>query len=219
MDLSPDRIALALTWYVVLLFSLSFHEAAHAWTAHRMGDDTALDQGRVSLNPFVHVDPVGTVLMPMLQIFVGGIPFLGWAKPTPVQAGNFRQGSLARGQVLVAGAGPVSNMVLVVFFTVLLFLADQVGLPDPHRRTVFALLAIGVQLNVALAVFNLVPVPPLDGSWVASWGLPRQLGSAYDRIVEPLGPWLLLILLIPISRFIVHPITSFTANTIFNLVL
>jgi Zn-dependent protease len=189
------RLAEGLIYYAVLLFSLSFHESAHAWMASRMGDQTARDLGRVSLNPLVHIDPIGTVLMPLLQIFgPAGIPLLAWAKPTPIVAQNFRSGLFRRGQVLVAGAGPVSNFLLAAAFTlglvvVGLFLGPS-GIGDPAARIFEA----GVIVNVALGVFNLVPLPPLDGSWVASFGLPRALGEAYDRVVRPYGSWILLLL-------------------------
>jgi Zn-dependent protease len=189
-QLTPERIAWGLTYYVVLLFSLSVHESAHGWTASRMGDDTALRQGRVSLNPLVHIDPIGTLLIPLLQIFWGGVPLLGWAKPTPVGAHNFRQ--LARGHVLVAGAGPASNLVLALLFTGALFLGLRSG--GRESEPFMAILTTGVQMNVVLALFNLIPLPPLDGSWVASWGLPRSIARSYDRIVEPYGSWILLIL-------------------------
>lgn len=189
-ELTPERIAWGLTYYVVLLFSLSVHESAHGFMALRMGDDTAARQGRVTLNPLSHIDPVGTVLIPLLQIFWGGVPLLGWAKPTPVGAQNFRR--LARGHVLVAGAGPASNILLALLFTLLLFLGLRSGARE--NETVMAILNTGVQMNVVLALFNLVPLPPLDGSWVASWGLPRPVAARYDRVVEPYGHWILLIL-------------------------
>jgi Zn-dependent protease len=189
-ELTPDRIAWGLTYYVVLLFSLSVHESAHGWMAQQMGDDTAARQGRVTLNPLSHIDPVGTLLIPMLQIFWGGVPLLGWAKPTPVGAQNFRK--LARGHVLVAAAGPASNVLLALLFTAGLFLGLRSGARESEG--VMAILNTGVQMNVVLALFNLVPLPPLDGSWVASWGLPRSVAARYDRVVEPYGQWILLIL-------------------------
>ena len=189
-SLTPEVLAQGITYYVVLLFSLSVHESAHAWMALQMGDDTAARQGRITLNPLVHIDPIGTVAIPLLQIFWGGVPLLGWAKPTPVAGHNLRK--LARGHVMVAGAGPVSNLLLAFLFTALLF----VGFRTPARDVdpLMALLITGVQMNVVLAIFNLVPLPPLDGSWVASWGLPRPLGEKYDRVVEPYGQWILLAL-------------------------
>jgi Zn-dependent protease len=193
--MTPEALAMGLTTYVVLLFSLSFHEAAHAWMASRMGDETARGLGRVSLNPLVHIDPVGTVLIPLIQIFgPQGIPLLGWAKPTPVESRNFRKGLFRTGQVLVAGAGPLSNLVLAAAFTALLFVAVQLRGRADSRDPVLVFVSTGVLINVALGIFNLVPLPPLDGSWVASYGLPRPLGEAYDRLVRPYGSWILLIL-------------------------
>jgi len=203
LDFTPD-LAMRITAYVVLLFSLSVHESAHGWMAYRMGDDTAMRQGRVSLNPLVHIDPVGTVLIPLLQIFGGISWLLGWAKPTPVGAHNFRK--LAQGHVLVAGAGPVSNMLLALIFAAGLFVAVRmdVGL---FARPLTNLLITGIQMNVGLALFNLVPLPPLDGSWIVSWGLPRRIAQHYDRVMEPWGQWILLVLFMTgVLRFLLSPI-------------
>lgn len=192
MEFTPERIAWGITSYVVLLFSLSFHEAAHAWMARRLGDHTAEHEGRISLNPIVHIDPIGTVLMPLLQFVASGMPLLAWAKPTPYVASNFnRDTSLRRGHVLVAGVGPLSNLVLAFVFTALLLVADRAGLLETSKTT-FMILALGVQLNVALAVFNLVPLPPLDGSKVLFFGLPPRLADSYERVIQPYGHWILL---------------------------
>jgi Zn-dependent protease len=219
LNLNPERLAEGLIYYVVLLFSLSFHESAHAWMASRMGDDTARERGRISLNPIVHMDPIGTVLMPLLQIFgPAGIPLLAWAKPTPVVAANFRPGLFRKGQVLVAGAGPVSNFALAILCSIGLFVLARLGArPGSPGALAFEIILAGVTLNVALGVFNFLPLPPLDGSWVASFGLPRGLGEAYDRIVRPYGMWILLILVLtnalgrvvwPIIRFLRDALVS-----------
>jgi Zn-dependent protease len=186
--------------------------------AHRMGDDTAVSQGRVSLNPFVHIDPIGTVLIPLIQIFGPvGIPLMGWAKPTPVGAHNFR--NLARGHILVAGAGPASNMILAVLCTASLFVALRAGLSPEMELPVIAIIQTGVVMNVALAVFNLVPLPPLDGSWVASWGLPRRIADRYDRIMEPYGSWILLILFMTgVLGFFIRPIIGAIWGLVLRLV-
>jgi Zn-dependent protease len=213
-QLTPERIAWGLTYYVVLLFSLSVHESAHGWMAWRMGDDTARRQGRVTLNPLSHIDPVGTLLIPLLQIFWGGVPLLGWAKPTPVGAHNFRR--LARGHILVAGAGPASNLILALLFTGGLFLGLRSGARE--SEPFMAILTTGVQMNVVLALFNLIPLPPLDGSWVASWGLPRSISRHYDRIVEPYGSWILLILFATgILWRLLAPFVRFLSNLLYHL--
>jgi len=207
LDFAPQILNL-LVYYVVLLFSLSFHESAHAWMASRLGDQTARDLGRVSLNPLVHIDPVGTVVMPLLMAMSQGIPLLAWAKPTPVVAANFRPGMYRRGQVLTAGAGPVSNLILAVAFTLVLFVVARVGGGDGPWALVMDLLFAGVLVNISLGIFNLVPLPPLDGSWVASFGLPPALGAAYDRIVKPYGAMILLLLVMTgtLGRFM-SPLT------------
>ena len=216
-ELTPEIIARWLTGYVVLLFSLSVHESAHGWMAHRMGDDTAYSQGRVSLNPLVHIDPIGTVLMPLIQLFASGIPLLAWAKPTPVGAQNFR--NLARGHVLVAGAGPASNLALAATFTSLLFVAVRAGLAA-QGTPVRNILWYGIVMNVVLFLFNLVPLPPLDGSWIASWGLPRSWASQYDRIVEPYGQWILLLLVMSGGiGWILGPVLNVLAVVVARFVL
>ena len=211
-------IILGLTSYVVLLFSLSVHESAHGWMAFRMGDDTAIRQGRVTLNPLVHIDPIGTLLIPLLQLLGSGIPLLGWAKPTPVGAHNFRK--LAQGHILVAAAGPVSNVVLALLFTAGLFVTHRLGLQAGGGGPMEFIVVRGIQLNVALALFNLVPLPPLDGSWVASWGLPRNVAAYYDRIAEPYGTWILLILFVTgVLGLLLFPVMSLVVRILHLIAL
>ena len=130
--MEPQQILESLTQYLVLLFSLSVHESAHAWTALQQGDDTALREGRISLNPLVHIDPIGTVLFPLMGLFLGGV-FFGWAKPTPVQPRNFKDFRL--GQILTSGAGPVSNFLLAIVFTI--FYAIALRLVPPQSPLLF----------------------------------------------------------------------------------
>ena len=187
-DLTPERLAWGLTYYVVLLFSLSVHESAHGWMALRLGDDTAARQGRVTLNPLSHIDPVGTLLIPMLQIFWGGVPLLGWAKPTLVGPAVLQ--TPRPRHALVAGRAAALNLLLALLFTAALFLGlrsgarERSGHGHPHH---------GVQMNVVLALFNLVPLPPLDGSWVVSRA-PATASARYDRVVQPYGQWIRLAL-------------------------
>ena len=221
MNVTPEGLAIGLTSFVVLLFSLSFHEAAHAWMARRMGDETALREGRITLNPIAHIDPIGTLLIPLLQIFGQGIPLIGWAKPTPYNPGNFdRKVTLARGHVMIAGAGPISNLLLALFFTAVLFAAIRIVGGEGLEGAPAELLIRGIQINVALGIFNLFPLPPLDGSKVASFGLPRPLGERYDRIFEPFGPWLLLILVMTgVLGLVLSPLAQFVVSFLYWLVL
>lgn len=190
--MEPQQILEILATYLVLLFSLSVHESAHAWTALRMGDETASREGRISLNPLVHMDPFGTVLFPLVGLFAGGIVF-GWAKPVPVQPRHFT--NVRQGEILTSGAGPFSNFVLAVLFAVLhSVMVQSLGLDSSHLAVIVA--RMGVVLNVVLGIFNLIPVPPLDGSHIASWGLPRALAEVFERVVRPYGFMILILLLV-----------------------
>jgi Zn-dependent protease len=216
--LTPEHIALGLTTYVVLLFSLSVHESAHAWMASRLGHETAMRLGRVSLNPIVHIDPVGTLLFPLIQIFTN-VPLLGWAKPTPYNPANFRRDvSMRTGHVLVAAAGPVSNFLLALVFTGVLVVLVRGGLVQSRDSFLLTLTVLGIQLNVLLALFNLVPIPPLDGSKVASFGLRGELGDKYDRVVGPYGFVILMVLLMSGAlSYVLGPIQNLILRALFGL--
>jgi len=200
----------------VLLFSLSLHESAHAWAAFRQGDPTARNLGRISLNPLDHIDPIGTVVMPLLMIFTQ-VPLLGWAKPTPVDPRYFKD--LRRGQILVSGAGPLSNLLLALVFTAFLFVAVRV-LPAPlQEQPVAQLLSRGLQLNVLLAIFNLVPLPPLDGSHVVEWALPNGMGHRYVAAIAPYGGFILLALVMSGALFtVLSPVLDLVLGFLYSLV-
>lgn len=169
--------------FVILVLSLTVHEAAHAWSANRLGDPTARRLGRLSLNPVVHIDPIGTLLLPFIGIFAGGLLF-GWAKPVPVNVANLR-GDWRRKYGLIAAAGPASNLVIAVLLAILLQPATFGSPYETSSRGVWALFLV-IQMNVGLAVFNLLPVPPLDGGNVLGALLPRQIAEAFDQI-RPYG--------------------------------
>jgi len=171
--------------FLVLLFSLTVHEAAHALTAARLGDPTARLLGRVSLNPAVHVDPIGTIVFPLIAI-ITSLPVLGWAKPVPVNVTRLR-GHWKRKYMLIAAAGPASNLVLAVIASILLHVIPVSGrLAEAALGPLGAVLREAVYLNVLLAVFNMVPVPPLDGGNVLAGVLRGPVADMYDRL-RPYG--------------------------------
>jgi Zn-dependent protease len=200
-----------------LLFSLSVHESAHAWTALKEGDPTAQSMGRISLNPLVHMDIVGTVVLPLLMIFTGAGFLFGWAKPCPVDPRRFRH--LKRGQIVVSGAGPLSNLLLAIAFTAVLFVVVRV-VPGPLPRAIVEGLALAIGLNVVLALFNLVPLPPLDGSHIVQWALPNGLGHRYIRAIAPYGGFILLALLMTgvLSRLI-GPVYGVVIRFLYSIAL
>ncbi len=207
--------------YVVLLFAISVHESAHAWMALRRGDNTAYMLGRVTLNPIKHIDPVGTILLPLVAAFTG-FPLIGWAKPTPVNTRNFK--NLVLDDILTTVAGPVSNLLVAIGALVCLFIIAR-AIPGGHEvinvlrlgHNVYSsqsllmpigqLLYYAMFLNILLAVFNLIPIPPLDGSHVIRHFLPTTLLRAYDMI----GTFGLLLLMLVGGRvlgFLMAPVVD-----------
>jgi Zn-dependent protease len=174
--------------FVILVCSLSFHEAAHAWAADKLGDPTARNLGRLTLNPLAHVDWIGTVLFPLVAMSTGA-PLIGWAKPVPVDFRYLR--SPKRDFAIVAAAGPASNLVLATGLAVLrMFLMATHPTPGGSADRASELLVDAVDLNVLLAVFNMIPVPPLDGGNVAIGVLPPSIG----RLFVALRRWGFIIL-------------------------
>lgn len=223
--------------FVLLLFSLSFHECAHAWMASRLGDQTARLQGRITLNPMYHADPIGTLLFPALIIFgpLLGMSFfggflIGWAKPTPVITRNFRK--IVRDDNLTTLAGPVSNLILVAIAFVILavmsivmpngrivvqtsFLAalNPAMLPLTHPVALLASLAIFI--NLSLFFFNLLPIPPLDGSRILRNALPYGAVQQYDRM----NMWLAYILMFVVGGFFLRLVLGPSLGLIYNALL
>ncbi len=161
---------------VFVIYSIILHEIAHGWVALKHGDETARDAGRLTLNPVPHIDPMGTIIFPLMQLLTAGTVFLGWAKPVPVNPLNLRP--RVRGDILVSIAGVVVNLSIATLFAVLWGVP---GLVRPGSKLEEAV-EVAIIANVALAIFNLLPIPPLDGSHVMKYLLPPDLRAQYERI-------------------------------------
>jgi Zn-dependent protease len=201
--LTIDPLTVAIS-FGVLLLSLTIHEAAHAWTADSLGDPTARSLGRVSLNPIVHIDLIGTIVLPVLAA-LSHIPIIGWAKPVPVNTRNLRHPR--RDFMLVAAAGPISNLLQALVAAVLIrLLASNVAGEAGGMVLTFLLLA--VQINLLLAFFNLIPVPPLDGGNVMMGLLPPRIAYSYGQLRQYGFLLLYALLLTGIAEALILPPTT-----------
>ena len=200
----------------ILLFSIVVHEVAHGWMALRLGDSTAYDSGRLTLNPIPHIDPIGSIAIPLLSFISAGSVFIAWAKPVPVNPANFR--NFRRDDILVSVVGPFSNLIVAfccaVFYILLERLFGPLKLIENNLlRDIAAffihMFAAGITLNIFLAVFNLIPVPPLDGSHVLSALLPAELNERF-RQIGFFGILLVILLmrLDPFRNFILTVVTT-----------
>jgi Zn-dependent protease len=197
----------------ILLLSLTAHEFGHAWVALKQGDDTAYMLGRVSMNPMAHLDWVGTILFPAMAIGTG-LPLLGWAKPVPVNSRKFR--NYKRGDILVSVAGVAMNAILAVGFAILLAVISQVGRGGelPEFVEIFARMCLyGVVGNIGLILFNLLPIPPLDGSHVMYHLLPPHLGQQY-RNLYPYGMFVLWALVLTGALRMMWPVIAAISNVL-----
>ena len=171
-----------------VLLAITLHEAAHAY-ARRFGDNTAYMMGRMTLNPLKHIDPIGTVLLPLLSLMLGGFIF-GWAKPVPVNFGALRK-TREHGR-LVAAAGPASNLVMMLMWVLLLKLA--IGMDTSYSEPLELMSKAGISINISLMLLNLLPILPLDGGRIVESFLPPGMAWKYSRL-EPYGMWILLALI------------------------
>jgi Zn-dependent protease len=187
--------------------SLTIHEAAHAWTADRLGDPTARALGRVSLNPLVHIDWIGTVLLPLVAI-ISRLPIIGWAKPVPVTMRNLRHPR--RDFTLVAAAGPISNLLqAIVYALALRALIGSAGGGEAGASIITDVLYLAVQINLLLAFFNLIPVPPLDGGNVMLGLLPPRVAVQYSQLRQYGFIILYILLLTGVASALIMPPTRF----------
>ncbi len=196
-------------FFVVFLFSLSFHESAHAWMADKFGDPTGRYLGRVTLNPLAHIDLFGTILFPLVCMLTPGAMMFGWAKPVPVNTMNMRDQRM--GDIWVSLAGPLSNGILLVIFFLLAKFLFVSPIIDPSifgslYRPIKAMVETGLTLNVVLMIFNLIPIPPLDGSHVLRNLLSGSAAELYERVEAYGGILLLLLVFTGVTGMIVQPV-------------
>lgn len=203
-------LAKAVLVLVPMILSLSVHEFAHAWAAKRLGDDTAAGLGRLTLNPLAHADLVGTILLPLL-LLGQGLPFFGWAKPVPFNPAHFtRRVSIRTGAMLVAAAGPLSNLLLAFLCASLLSGTLHSGATVPDGITLF--LTWMTRINIGLFIFNMIPVAPLDGQKVLAGLLSGPVALRYERLNHRFG-WVALILVVLFAGdLIAVPIQFVTAG-------
>ncbi len=204
-------------WAVPVLFSIVVHEVSHGWMAHRLGDDTAKRMGRLTLNPVPHIDPVGTVLLPLIMIVMGG-PVFGWAKPVPFNPYNFKGDvNIRSGAMWVALAGPGSNLSIAFVSSFVLVAAQKVlsGFPSIIYFSITQLAQAFIVINLVLASLNLIPIPPLDGSKVLMRFLPPQ----YDRYFLMLERYGFLILFVLLATGVFSSLVWVPVKFLFSLFL
>ncbi|MGB5623396.1 MAG: site-2 protease family protein [Gammaproteobacteria bacterium] len=199
---------------IPVLFAITLHEVAHGWVARRFGDHTAELAGRLSINPLKHIDPVGTVIVPALMLFLGGFLF-GWAKPVPVNFRGLR--NPRRDMILVAAAGPASNILMAVGWALVARLVHGSGIDGSSAVYFLAMAQVGVLINVILAVFNMFPLPPLDGGRVLSGLLPPQQATKLERIAPYTLPILILLMVTGVLWRILQPFLDAAQRLVFFL--
>ncbi len=212
MDMLSSKLLLISIMALPFLLAVTLHEAGHAYAAHLLGDESQRTSGRLSLNPIVHLDPFGTVFMPLLAV-LSGFPFLmGYAKPVMIQPRYFKK--LRRDQIIVSVAGPFGNLVVAIFCAYVLRFALEFGLNEKNWVVMAAY--YGIFMNCLFMVFNLLPIPPLDGGHVVAQFLPYNVAQSYNRIA-PYGFFILIGIIIFAQDIILVP-TMFMASLVTSMV-
>lgn len=207
-----DYIHLLPFWLVLFFFSVVMHEMAHGYAALKSGDDTASLMGRITLNPLPHIDPIGTVVLPLILIISGTGIIFGWAKPVPINPYNFY--NYRQGMIKVSLAGVLTNFAIATVLAIVVYMINISGFHTTREGANIIILLTGVaSINIILGIFNLIPVPPLDGSNLLSVLLPDDIAQSYDRL-KPYGFFIIIILfMIGILGFII----LFFGNILYRL--
>lgn len=210
-----NKIQLLAISVIPLIFAITLHEAAHGWMANRLGDSTAKMLGRLSLNPIRHIDPVGTILVPMVMFALSGFIF-GWAKPVPVNTRNLK--NPRKDMAVVAAAGPASNLLMACAWAVIWKLAYLLPESLVWMAVPMALMGqVGVLFNLILMILNVLPIPPLDGSRILAWLLPPRLAMQLDRM-EGYGTFIIIALLfLGLWQYIIYPATTFFTDLLIQI--
>ncbi len=214
-----DQLQSAILYLIAFILCIAAHEFGHAWVANRLGDPTPRLQGRLTLAPQHHIDPIGTILMPLIMAFTSA-PLLAWGRPVQINPAAFtRRFSMSTGRMLVAIAGPLMNLVMALLVSVVIVVAARLGAPGHLLDTIFNYL---VRLNISLMIFNLLPIPPLDGGSVLAWLLPRSMHNVVDFLARYGGIILILLVLspslgLPVMNVIAYPIKVITPYWLLGL--
>ncbi len=199
-------------WAIPVLFAITLHEVAHGWMANKLGDGTARMLGRLSLNPIKHIDPFGTILLPLVLILINSPIIFGSAKPVPVNMRNFKNSR--RGMAIVALAGPLANIIMAIFWSVIFYINQLLIGNEAVLEGMVRMALAGILINLVLFTFNLIPIPPLDGGRILSAFLPPRMSDMLDKI-EPFG-FFIVITLVLLGVF--QPMINFSIDIFSNLV-
>ena len=213
MNIGADQLQRAISYLIAFILSIAVHEYGHAWMANRLGDPTPRLQGRLTLAPQHHIDPIGTILMPIIMA-LSSVPLLAWGRPVQYNPANLtRRFSVSTGRMMVAVAGPAMNLVMAFVVSIVIVLAAKLHAPDRLINAIFQYL---VRLNISLMIFNLLPIPPLDGGAVLAWLLPRSMHNLVDFLAR-YGSFVLLLMVLspslglPLMGIIGYPIDLITS--------
>ncbi|MGV3582220.1 MAG: site-2 protease family protein [Methylophilus sp.] len=197
-----------------VLFAITVHEAAHGYVAKHFGDLTAEKQGRITLNPLKHIDPIGTILLPILTMMLGGILF-GWAKPVPVNFANLRNPK--KDMLWVAAAGPISNFFMAIFWVMMFNFSNYA--PNTAVNFLAIMSMAGISINIVLMVLNLLPMPPLDGGRIAVSLLPMPWAIKLARVERYGFPILIVLMFTGVLGYVIYPIIQMIEQLLYRLVM